>query len=466
MDDMYRQLFDELPCYVTAQDKEFRLIAANRRFREHFGMKEGGYCYEVYKQRKSKCPICPVEETFLDGQVHSNEEIVKRIGGDEISVIVYTAPIRDANGEITAAVEISADITDVKTLQQEFRTLFNITPCYISVQGRDLKIERANRRFKRDFGRGIGEECYRVYKHRTEPCATCAVAETFQDGRVHNSEEVVTSLKGKPINVLCHTAPIRNAMGEIVSVMEMSTNITELREVQSQLSSLGLLVGSVSHGIKGLLSGLEGGIYLLETGLSKNNQDRIDDGRGMIKRNAERIRNMIMNILYYAKEREVELQEIDLAEMVSSIGKMLETRARSLDVKITAESQEGTFEGDKLAIRSLLMNLVENSIEACRTNTKREDHEVTLSARSEAETVVFDVKDTGIGMDQQTREKAFSLFFSSKGAGGTGLGLFIANKIVTNHNGTITIDSSPGEGTQIQVRLPRQNPANNAEKND
>jgi len=70
--------------------------------------------------------------------------------------------------------------------------------------------------------------------------------------------------------------------------------------------------------------------------------------------------------------------------------------------------------------------------------------------------VVIDVSDDGIGMDEETRDKAFSMFFSSKGTEGTGLGLFIANKIVTQHGGTIAIRSALGEGTRFTVRLPRR----------
>ena len=68
--------------------------------------------------------------------------------------------------------------------------------------------------------------------------------------------------------------------------------------------------------------------------------------------------------------------------------------------------------------------------------------------------MVFAVEDNGIGMDQETREKIFSLFFSSKGIKGTGLGLFISNKIVDKHGGTIDVDSEQGRGTRFVIRLP------------
>ena len=68
--------------------------------------------------------------------------------------------------------------------------------------------------------------------------------------------------------------------------------------------------------------------------------------------------------------------------------------------------------------------------------------------------MVIEVEDNGMGMDQETREKIFSLFFSSKGIKGTGLGLFISNKIVDKHGGSIGVDSEPGRGTRFEVRLP------------
>jgi signal transduction histidine kinase len=106
----------------------------------------------------------------------------------------------------------------------------------------------------------------------------------------------------------------------------------------------------------------------------------------------------------------------------------------------------------------MLVNLVENSIDACRLDKQKTAHQVGISATLAGDQVVFEVSDNGIGMDEETKGKAFSLFFSSKGTGGTGLGLFIANKIVRNHQGTIDIESSPGTGARFLVKLPRQRP--------
>ena len=458
MDDFYRLLFEELPCYVSVQDKDLRIIATNKMFKRDFGTEAGTHCYQLYKGRRDRCSVCPVEKTFQDGRTHSNEEIVRRKDGEDVNVIVYTSPIRRPDGTIEAVLEISADITAVKQLQQKYQALFEEAPCYISVQDRDLNLLEVNRRFRRDFGDQTGGRCFEVYKHRTEPCIPCPVAETFHDGAVHHSEEVVTSKQSERFNVLCHTAPILDSSGKIDSVMEMSTNITELRQLQSQLTSVGLIVSSVSHGIKGLLSGLDGGIYLMETGFEKDAMDRIKKGWDMVQRNVERIRSMVLNILYYAKEREVFWQPIDIEELVETIEEVLAPRTKVLDVEFSVEAGPGTFEADRNSIQALLVNLVENSIDACRVDKYKTDHRVTMSAKIEGDQVVFDIGDNGIGMDQETKEKAFSLFFSSKGAEGTGLGLFIASRIVKSHGGNIALESSPGRGTRFIVTLPKVKP--------
>lgn len=466
MEDLYRHLFEAIPCYVSVQDRDFRLIATNEMYRRDFDVKPNSFCYQVYKGRTDKCPECPVEKTFLDGNIHSSEEIVKLKGGDEVNVIVYTSPIHNGDGEIEAVVEISADITSVKRLQHKYLTLFEEAPCYISVQNRDLKILEANREHHRAFGHGVGEYCYEVYKHRTEPCIPCAVASTFQDGRLRTHEEVVTDQYGRRINVLVHTAPIRNALGKIDSVMEMSTDITPLRQLQSQLTSVGLIVSSVSHGIKGLLSGLDGGIYLMETGFKSDDMDRLKQGWDMVQRKVDRIRSMVMNILYYAKDREVYWQPIDIEEITESVEEVLSGRASSLGIDLEVASEPGTFEGDQHSVHSMLVNLVENSIDACRFDKEKTAHKISMEARIDGDHALFDIKDNGVGMDQETREKAFSMFFSSKGAEGTGLGLFIAHKIVSNHGGTIRIDSTPGTGTRFVVRLPVKKPADLKENED
>jgi len=126
------------------------------------------------------------------------------------------------------------------------------------------------------------------------------VQQTFEDGKVHLHEEVVTPASGNPINVMVTTAPLRGRGGEIELVMEMSADITQVRQLQSQLSSIGLIISSISHDLKGFLSGLDGGIYLVNSGLSKDDRKRIETGWEMVMRNVGHVRRTVLDILYFA----------------------------------------------------------------------------------------------------------------------------------------------------------------------
>jgi PAS domain S-box-containing protein len=463
MDDRHEQYFQEMPCYLSIHDKDFRIIDANRLFRSDFGERIGDFCYRAYKQREEVCPNCPVEMTFADGKSHSSEQLLITRHGKPTYVMVHTRPFRDGKGNIVAVMEMLTDISEVKKLQallersqEHFAQLFEEVPCYISVQGPDLRIQNANRQFRDTFGPSVGNYCYEVYKHRDEPCLVCAARLTLEDGQCRNSEEVVTSAAGKKINVLATMSPIFGPDGKPEAVMEMSADITQIRQLQSQLTSIGLLVGSISHGIKGFLTGLDGGIYLVNSGFAKNDRARVEKGWDMVQRNVDRIRTMVMDILYYAKDRELSLNDIDPAEAFSDLESGLQKKASDINTELSIEvgSDVGTFPGDPMAVRATLMNIIENSLDACRADRDKERHFVRVNVRREPPFMVFEVEDNGIGMDRETREKIFSLFFTSKGIKGTGLGLFIANKIVDKHGGQIDVDSESQRGTRFLIRFP------------
>ena len=121
MENPYALYFDAMPCYLTVQGRGFRLIDANRRFREDFGDIEDRFCYQVYKRRSEKCEVCPVEDAFRDGQSHRGEERVRCLDGKEVSVLVEATPIRDHSGKIVAVIEMSTDITQIKSLEKQLR---------------------------------------------------------------------------------------------------------------------------------------------------------------------------------------------------------------------------------------------------------------------------------------------------------------------------------------------------------
>ncbi|MBU0545120.1 MAG: PAS domain S-box protein, partial [Proteobacteria bacterium] len=118
--DEYQNLFELVPCIITVQDRDYKLIQYNREFADKFAPKPGDYCYKVYKGRNEKCINCPVEKTFLDGKSHYSEETGYNKDGTLTHWIVNTSPIKNSKGEIIATMEMNLDITIRKNLEEKF----------------------------------------------------------------------------------------------------------------------------------------------------------------------------------------------------------------------------------------------------------------------------------------------------------------------------------------------------------
>jgi signal transduction histidine kinase len=396
-----------------------------------------------------------------------SREIIGYLSGEDVPVIVHTAPIRNKDGDIELVIEISADVTEIRRLQEELRTtqqryqqLFDEAPCYISVQDRALRLVATNRRFKEDFDENLGSYCYEVYKNQHEPCTDCPVVKTFEDGKSHQSEMVVTSKTGEQNNLLIWTAPIRDESGEISQVMEMSTNITQVRKLQDHLSAIGLKIGSISHGIKGLLTRLDGGIYLLDSGFAKENEELIKEGWSVVRLMIDRIKNMVLDILYFAKERDLIWERVDVLSLASDVVHTVEPKMEAQDITLVKDFDPtlGKFEVDAAVIRSALINILENATDACMEDPSKALHEIIFRVNQDKNHIIFDVHDTGVGMDKETKENLFNLFFSSKGSKGTGLGLFISYNFIQQHGGSITVESTPGQGSHFSIRMPKIRP--------
>jgi signal transduction histidine kinase len=99
--------------------------------------------------------------------------------------------------------------------------------------------------------------------------------------------------------------------------------------------------------------------------------------------------------------------------------------------------------------------MLENALDACLEDQASKNHKIAFSVQGDDRQITFEIKDNGIGMDRETRESLFTLFYSSKGNKGTGLGLFIADKIIDQHGGKIAVQSRPGRGSTFKITIPR-----------
>jgi signal transduction histidine kinase len=457
---------DLMPCYLSVQDRELRIIESNALFRQDFGERIGERCYRAYKNRDDPCPNCPVLKTFEDGQNHAGEETVVTRQGEHAHVLVLSTPLLDRRGRTAAVMEMSTNITESKHLQHEldrskryFKQLFDVVPCYITVQDRDLRVLEANELFREDFGECSGEHCYRAYKHRESVCPDCPVEKSFADGAVHSSEEIVTTRDGRRANVIVHSMPVRDERGQITAVMEVSTNITEVKRLQQELTMMGMAVAGTAHRIKNILMGLEGGIFVVNTGFETGEQSSVDEGWEMVERNVAKISRLVKDLLFCSKERQPRYKnDVAPGEIVREVCELYRPRIErdgiALELEIAEPPQRDAY--DPEGIHNLVANLVANAIDACRFDPAGEgkQHVIRVGCRQDGVgAALIEVADNGPGIPEDALHQVFRGFFSTKGTEGTGLGLLVVQKVAEEHGGSVSFRSRPGEGTTFSAVL-------------
>ncbi len=230
------------------------------------------------------------------------------------------------------------------------------------------------------MSRGAATRSTSIATNRAWPARWSA---TFADGQSHSSEEVATTRAGEHKEVLVVTAPVRNANGEVDLVIEMSTDISETKRLQSQLAALGMMVGQIAHDIKGVLTGLDGGVYMVTTGMGRNDRGRLEQGWEMVRRNVDRVRTLVLDILYYAKERELEYRLASPIRIVEDLVAAVQGRARDGGVEVVADLDPAAiaFEVDVRAVEAMLTNLLNNALDACRADPSGEAHRVKVGVR-------------------------------------------------------------------------------------
>jgi len=463
----YARWRDVMPCNLSVQDEHLRIIDTNDLFRRDFGDREGEYCFNVYKGSDAPCPDCPILKTFQDGWTHTGEETVTTKDGSEENVVITSAPLLDDSGKVRAVVEMFTNTTEITKLQHElqktqrdYMRLFEQVPCHIAVVDRDFQVVRSNALYRRDFDETRGDHCYEICKNRSKPCSDCLVAETFRDGKPRSREETLMTRDGRRVNALVQTMPVRNEEGEIVAVEEIFTDITEVKRLQKRLTLMGRAVAGMAHRVKNILMGLEGGIFVVDTGMEESDKDQIADGWDMVQRNVKRVSTVVMELLYCAKDRQPSFQDdICPQEILREVCDLYSKRFASDAITFQLEQNDLPHRDrlDPEGVHSLLCNLVGNAIDACRFDPDQEklNHTITMRCRQdERGATVLEVGDDGAGIPDEVSEKVFQDFFSTKGTEGTGLGLLVVQKVAEEHGGTVTFNSTSGKGTLFRVTIP------------
>ena len=344
---------------------------------------------------------------------------------------------------------------------------FNEMPCFVSVHDRDLTVVSANSLYEERLGDLGGRRSWEIYADRHERPFTCPVARTIESGQGQRSQETIAYRDGSRYLVMVHTVPIRTGRGELELVLEFAVDISEvarlreeLRSTQDRLAALGLMVSSVSHGVKGILTGLDAGVYLARSGLRQQDPSRAEEGLATVGQMVERLRQVVLDVLYFAKERPLSWRRVEVLGVIDRLIEAAAPKIRQHAIEIVTEydGSPGEIEADEAVLTTALYNIIENAVDACAEDRRRPVHRITLRVTGQDDCVVIEIADDGVGMSPVIKEKIFDMFYSSKGHSGTGLGLFIARQVIYQHGGAIRVDSTAGVGSCFRIQLPRALP--------
>ena len=225
-----------------------------------------------------------------------------------------------------------------------------------------------------------------------------------------------------------------------------------------RLAAAGETVAYISHGIKNILQGLQSAADTVEMGLNKKKIDTARKGWGILQRNLTKIQNLVLNMLAFTKARTPNLAMTQLNQLINETLEMVSSLSDEKRVGLIPDLDDSlpSMPLDPDGIQQVILNLLLNALDAVEPDRGV----VTVKTAYNAETheAILTVSDNGAGIEADKLNEIFSAFVSSKGQGGTGLGLAVVKKIVQEHNGAVQVSSEPGEGTTFTLRLPTTAP--------
>ncbi len=243
------------------------------------------------------------------------------------------------------------------------------------------------------------------------------------------------------------------AIGRLAGMAIENQRLFESRVQTERLAAAGEAVAYLSHHIRNILQGMQGGAEVVELGIKRQAMDTVKSGWALVRRNLDRIYVLAMNMLTFSKERQPNIETAQLNKVVEDVIALVQSRADEHSVMLLTDLEEmPAIPLDPDGMHQVAHNIILNAIEAAPPQGGR----INISTRYQPKDarVTLSIGDNGPGIPAEERDRIFDAFHSSKGHGGTGLGLAAAKKIVTELNGLIEVESVVGEGTTFHVKLP------------
>ena len=269
-----------------------------------------------------------------------------------------------------------------------------------------------------------------------------------------DAAEIETAVK-KAVDRISINKSIRSYM---IDLEHMIKEKDRAIDESKTLSTIGQTIAGMSHVIKNIAGGLKGSSFILEQGIENENREYLVKGWEMMKKNIDKITNLSLDLLNYAKTSRLDLVPTHPDQPVKEIKALLDLQAkqRAIDLKVSfLGKQDIRVMMDPGAMHTCVFNLTTNALDAFDTQTAAEHpRQVHVFVQQKDDAVVYQVQDNGMGMNKTVQQAVFTDFITTKGTRGTGFGLMTTKKIVEEHQGSIGFTTREGKGSKFWIQIP------------
>jgi PAS domain S-box-containing protein len=385
---------------------------------------------------------------------------------------------RDAEGQPVRFAGTAQDITERKLVEDKLREseeyirniLDTVDEGFIVVD-RDYRIMTANKAYCRQVSlpceEVVGSHCYGVSHLSERPCfeagEECPVRDVFATGEPHTAVHKHLNRDGEILFVEVKAFPNKNESGDVASVIEMISNITERHLLEEErlktqkLESIGTLAGGIAHDFNNLLQGVFSHISMARMSI-----DRKEESMDMLNRAEEALHQTVSltnQLLTFAKGGKPVKEHVSVLPVVENATRFA-LSGSSCDYEILPQGDLWQVSGDAGQIGQVIQNIALNADQSMPQGGRIS---VTVSnvpadrkrpaALKNGDYVLISIRDSGSGVPEESRERIFDPYFTTKEKG-SGLGLATSHSIIRNHDGIIDVESRPGEGATFTIYLP------------
>jgi len=378
---------------------------------------------------------------------------------------------RDTSFSLAKEVELRT--AETETQKRFIEAIIDSLPVSLYAVDRDYRVVAWNR--NRELGelgipRGsaLGRNVFKVLTRQPREVLEQEFSRVFESGEIERIEQETTTGKGEIRNWLISKIPMwADSSGEVSHVITVGEEVTDRVEANravaraEKLAAVGRLAAGVVHEINNPLATISACAESLESRLNEGAFDgspMVEDLReylGLIRSEAFRCKMITNGLLDFSRTRASDHVTIDLGDVIGSVIRLLshQKRRSAVEFRVNIAEDLARVSGDPGQLQQALIALATNALDALVFSGI-----LTIDAKNDGKKVVVEVIDNGVGIPPENLPKIFEPFFTTKEIGkGTGLGLAVCYGILTEHDGSLDVQSTVGVGTTFTITLPAVN---------